>query len=111
MRLTPVVLLVLTAVTTGQGLRSEAPHIQRLVEQLGSDSFAEREAATKALKEIGEPALEALEEAAKSTDSGAKARAKRPHHFFVLADYLDEQGVQHYLRCCLPAVLAGKPSM
>src|SRR5437868_6951584 len=34
--------------------------IARLVKQLGSDKFKEREAATKRLKEIGEPALDAL---------------------------------------------------
>jgi len=34
--------------------------IARLIEQLGSDKFAEREAAAKALIEMGEPALEAL---------------------------------------------------
>jgi hypothetical protein len=40
--------------------------IARLVEQLGSDEFMKREVATTRLKEIGEPALDALHQAATS---------------------------------------------
>jgi hypothetical protein len=40
--------------------------VDRLIKQLGSDSFAVREAAAKALERIGDPALPALREAAKS---------------------------------------------
>jgi hypothetical protein len=75
MRLTPVVLLVLTAVTTGQGLPSQDPPIQRLIQQMASDDYAERDAATKALAKLGEPALEALREAAKSKDAETRRRA------------------------------------
>src|ERR1700704_4147745 len=40
--------------------------IARLVKQLGSDVFEERDAATKRLQEIGEPALDALNKGATS---------------------------------------------
>ncbi|MHC4715696.1 MAG: SecDF P1 head subdomain-containing protein [Planctomycetota bacterium] len=39
---------------------AEVAEIERLIRQLGSDKFAEREAAQKALVKIGEPALPAL---------------------------------------------------
>src|SRR6266571_2059045 len=42
--------------------------IVRLIKQLGSDKFKEREAASKRLAEIGEPALDALDKAATSND-------------------------------------------
>lgn len=42
--------------------------IAQLVTQLGSDNFRKRDAAKKELDAIGEPALEALGKAAKSTD-------------------------------------------
>src|SRR5213592_2737473 len=51
--------------------------IARLVKQLGSDKFKEREAATKRLKEIGEPALEALLKAATSDDAEVRCRAEQ----------------------------------
>jgi sugar lactone lactonase YvrE len=44
--------------------QADAAAIARLVRQLGSDEFAEREAASRALEAIGEPALEALQTAA-----------------------------------------------
>jgi hypothetical protein len=34
--------------------------VERLIKQLGSDEFEEREAATRALKKVGKPALNAL---------------------------------------------------
>src|SRR5207244_1362765 len=43
--------------------------IERLVKQLGSPRFKEREAATKRLTEIGEPALEALRKPADSLEA------------------------------------------
>lgn len=49
--------------------------IEKLVEQLGSDSFAERQKAFKTLDEIGKPALEALQKAAKSTDAEVRKRS------------------------------------
>jgi WD40 repeat protein len=50
--------------------------IARLIEQLGDDEFATREAATKRLKEIGEPALDALDRAAASDDLEVRRRAE-----------------------------------
>jgi len=47
-----------------------------LIKKLGSDSFDEREDATKALDAIGEPALEALKKAAKSDDPEMQKRAE-----------------------------------
>ncbi len=54
---------------------ADAKTIAKLIEQLGSDSFEDREAAQKALAKIGEPALEALEKAAKNTDAEIRKRA------------------------------------
>jgi hypothetical protein len=55
---------------------ADAAKIARLIEQLGSDTFAERQKATEALDAIGEPALEALRKAAKSTDAEVRKRAQ-----------------------------------
>ena len=53
------------------------PDIERLVHQLGDDSFIKREEATGDLTKIGEPALAALREAAKaSEDAEVRVRAK-----------------------------------
>jgi hypothetical protein len=49
--------------------------IDSLIEQMGNGSFAEREKASKALLAIGEPALEALRQAAKSEDAEVRKRA------------------------------------
>jgi hypothetical protein len=52
--------------------------IERLVQQLGSDRFKEREAASIALKKVGKPALNALVKAAKgSADLEVRTRAAR----------------------------------
>jgi uncharacterized protein (TIGR03067 family) len=60
------------------GTEAEAEAIARLIKQLGDDAFARREAATGRLKEIGEPALEALRQAAASdSDPEIRARAER----------------------------------
>lgn len=53
------------------------PDIAALIEQLGSDSFREREAAERALIEIGPPAFAALREAASSDDAEVALRARR----------------------------------
>jgi hypothetical protein len=50
--------------------------IAKLVKDLSSDDFKEREAATKELTEIGEPAAPALKEAMKSDDAEVKWRAE-----------------------------------
>jgi RNA polymerase sigma factor (sigma-70 family) len=45
-----------------------AAEIERLIQQLGSEKFTEREAATTALERIGEPAYDALRRAVESGD-------------------------------------------
>src|SRR5690349_5542357 len=54
---------------------SDDQEIERLVKQLDSDSFAERQAATKRLTEIGEPALDALGKAKGSLEVRRRAEA------------------------------------
>jgi hypothetical protein len=54
---------------------AEADKIARLIKQLGSDSFDEREAATKELRQLGEAALTALREATRSDDAEIRKRA------------------------------------
>ena len=49
---------------------------ERLVKQLGGGTFKEREAATKRLTEIGEPALDALYKALTSGDAEVRRRAE-----------------------------------
>jgi hypothetical protein len=57
---------------------SQPSEVDRLIKQLGSDSFAEREAASKALGAIGEPALEALRKAVETGDDAeVRWRAKQ----------------------------------
>src|SRR4051812_11781249 len=51
--------------------------VARLITQLGDDDFDTREAATERLKEIGEPALDALHEATTSDDLEVRRRARR----------------------------------
>ena len=53
----------------------DAPEIEQLIQQLGNPKFAEREAATKRLSAIGEPALEALKKATENTDAEVRRRA------------------------------------
>jgi WD40 repeat protein len=50
--------------------------VERLIKQLGSDEFDERETATKRLQEIGDPALGALYKAANSADAEVRLRAE-----------------------------------
>src|SRR5262245_16070733 len=72
--LTSFLLFVLTLPALSE---SQPAEIERLIKQLGSDSFAEREAASKVLKDIGEPALEALNKVAShSHDAEVRRRAK-----------------------------------
>lgn len=56
--------------------KADAAQIDKLVEQLGSGTFAEREKASKELDRIGAPALEALRKAAKSPDFEVRKRAE-----------------------------------
>src|SRR5262245_20089639 len=54
---------------------ADTKKIDELIKQLGSDTFDEREKAHKALDEIGEPALKALNAARDSKDLETKKRA------------------------------------
>ncbi|HKB37559.1 MAG TPA: HEAT repeat domain-containing protein [Gemmataceae bacterium] len=57
--------------------KADPETINKLIEKLSSNRFAEREKAQKALAEIGMPALEALKKAAEDTkDMEGKRRAK-----------------------------------
>jgi hypothetical protein len=57
--------------------RPGPPSIDQLIKQLGSEEFAEREAAAEALETIGAPALEALRNAARNDDPEVRRRAER----------------------------------
>jgi hypothetical protein len=61
-------LVALVAVPTPAADAPDAAKINKLIEQMGSDTFEDREKATAALDTIGVPALEALRKASKSTD-------------------------------------------
>jgi RNA polymerase sigma factor (sigma-70 family) len=54
--------------TADAGKAADAAEVERLIRQLGSDRFTEREEATQALEKIGEPAYEALRKAAADSD-------------------------------------------
>ena len=73
--LVPLALLLGGAVA-GEPPRPKAAEIERLIVQLGSDTFDEREAASKALVGIGEPALPALRRASSSEDAEVRRRAR-----------------------------------
>ncbi len=55
---------------------ADTAKIAKLVEQLGSDTFSDRQKASEALDAIGEPALNALRKAAQSTDAEVRKRAQ-----------------------------------
>src|SRR5262245_14412515 len=58
--------------------KEEAERIASLIRQLGDDEFKKREAASKELDAIGEPALSALRKAAASSDDlEIRRRAQR----------------------------------
>jgi hypothetical protein len=56
---------------------SQAAGIARLIGQLGSVKFDEREAASKALAALGRPARQALTRATRSGDAEVRTRARR----------------------------------
>jgi len=62
-----VIALLMVMADLGR-LADDAVRIDRLIEQLGSEVFAEREAATKALDRIGEPALKLLRKSSEDSD-------------------------------------------
>ncbi len=69
---TPLLLLALLAAPSA----TEAPPaVSRLIEQLGSAEFAEREAATRGLEAVGPAALPALRQAAAADDPEVRRRA------------------------------------
>src|SRR6266511_21792 len=76
----PVLLLSIVplALTGAEGQAVDALAIDGHIRQLGSPKFREREAACKALKAVGEPALNALRQvAATSKDVEVRSRAQR----------------------------------
>jgi hypothetical protein len=56
--------------------KSDPATIDKLIKQLSSDAFAEREKAGQELERIGVPALEALRKAAQSDEADLKKRAE-----------------------------------
>jgi hypothetical protein len=96
-----VVVLALSPVGLAQPAPPQRPpspaEVERLVAQLGSSSYAEREAAAARLKGLGQPAHEALRRAALSKDPEVRRRAGR-----LLDELLEEpfskafsEGVAH----------------
>jgi hypothetical protein len=66
---------VLGLVRAAAAESAEAARIAKLIEQLGSGNFEEREKATAALEAVGLPALEPLRKAAAGDDAEVKRRA------------------------------------
>ncbi len=69
--------LLLLALPLAFAAAPPARSVERLVRQLGSDDFDERESASTHLSEIGEPAVPALHEALASADLEVRSRAGR----------------------------------
>jgi uncharacterized protein (TIGR03067 family) len=71
------ILLTTRGETRGDsGKEVEAERIARLIKQLGDDGFEKREAASKELGAIGEPALAALRKAGGNDDAEVRRRAE-----------------------------------
>jgi hypothetical protein len=70
-----LILVVALAGGFGLALAAEAADADRLVEQLGSRKFPEREAAAKELDALGPAALDALKRAQSSEDAEVRRRA------------------------------------
>ena len=68
--------LAATAAPVEQPDKPDADKIAKLVAQLGSDNFDEREKASADLETIGDPAYDALRQALKSTDEEVHKRAE-----------------------------------
>ena len=56
---------------------AKSEEIKRLIDQLGSERFKDRELATQGLSKLGDDALPRLEEAAKSADLEVRRRARQ----------------------------------
>ncbi len=67
---------VLMAAPAADAPKADAEHIAKLVKQLGSDSFEDREKAAKELETLGTAALPALRTAAKADDAEVRMRAQ-----------------------------------
>jgi WD40 repeat protein len=72
----------------------EADRIAGLIEQLGDDSFEQREAASKRLEAIGKPALAALRKAASSPNLEVRRRAQRAFQAIAIRLNLMQQAEQ-----------------
>jgi formylglycine-generating enzyme required for sulfatase activity len=80
-----VLLLAETGFVRGSSPReAEAERVAALIERLGSDAFAEREAAGKALVAVGEAALPALRAAARHPDAEVRDRSARVVYSILL---------------------------
>jgi uncharacterized protein (TIGR03067 family) len=81
MRLLPFISVFLLAVAGvlpgGPGGEGETDRVARLVKQLGHKDFAKREAATRELDALGEPAVAALRKALSDGDPEVRRRAER----------------------------------
>lgn len=80
MRWFAVLVLAAAAVRAGRAdtpPKNDSRTIQHWIESLGSSSFAQRERATRALEDIGPPALDAVRKATHSSDSEVRNRATR----------------------------------
>jgi hypothetical protein len=68
--------VVVTATVAAGPPHTELAALRQLVRQLGSDDFVEREKASRALDQLGEPALPALRQALGSRDPEVRRRAE-----------------------------------
>ncbi|HEY7158134.1 MAG TPA: HEAT repeat domain-containing protein [Gemmataceae bacterium] len=68
-------LTLMASLPSPAGESVDKEKIAKLIDQLGSGAFAERQKATKELAAIGAPALEALRKAAQSEDAEVRKRA------------------------------------
>src|SRR5262245_14937573 len=67
---------LLAALPTTAAEKVDSNRIGKLIEQLGSGDFAERERASQALDAIGADAMDALRAATKSDDAEVRRRAE-----------------------------------
>jgi WD40 repeat protein len=72
-----ILVLVLPLALLAAAPPADRPKVRALIEQLGADTFAEREAASKTLLKIGPPALTPLRKALFAKDLEVRRRARR----------------------------------
>jgi hypothetical protein len=101
-------LLISTALLLGfgaadpaAGTAAQPPDIAGLIQQLGSRRFKEREAASKVLDRVGEPALEPLRRAAKD-DADAEVRRRAQ----ALVERLERRRTQEQVRRIINSTLS-----